>query len=124
MDELRPSDSGLEQPCCGLKTKAMAASLGMLALITCGVTVSSLVAREDKENEEYDPVRLLAPQPTIVNAETKSVADVAGQLGPTELVLGVSVNGQSRAYPINMLTGPSREIINDQLGGQAIAATW
>ena len=124
MDELPPSDGGVEQPCCGLKTKAVAASLGVLALITCGVAVSSLVAREEKENDKYEPVRLLAPQPAIVNAETKSVAEVAAELGPTELVLGVTVNGQSRAYPINMLTGPSREIINDQLGGQAIAATW
>ena len=41
-----------------------------------------------------------------------------------ELVLGVTVAGQSRAYPINILTGPSREIINDQLGGRPIAATW
>jgi hypothetical protein len=49
---------------------------------------------------------------------------VAEQINPTELVLGVTVNGQSRAYPINMLTGPQREIINDQLGGHAIAATW
>ena len=41
-----------------------------------------------------------------------------------ELVLGVVVKGEARAYPINMLTSPRREIINDKLGGQAIAATW
>jgi hypothetical protein len=34
------------------------------------------------------------------------------------------VKGESRADPINMLTGPQREIINDRLGGRAIAATW
>ena len=26
--------------------------------------------------------------------------------------------------PINMLTNPTREIINDTLGGRSIAATW
>jgi len=41
-----------------------------------------------------------------------------------ELVLGLELNGEARAYPINMLTGPSREIINDTLGGIPIAATW
>ena len=41
-----------------------------------------------------------------------------------ELVLGIEINGQARAYPINMLNGPSREIINDELGGVPIAATW
>jgi hypothetical protein len=38
-------------------------------------------------------------------------------------VLGVRVGKDARAYPINMLTGPDREIINDTLGEKAIAAT-
>jgi hypothetical protein len=42
----------------------------------------------------------------------------------SELVLGVVVNGEPRAYPINMITGPRREIVNDRLGGIPIAATW
>lgn len=52
-------------------------------------------------------------------------ADKAGELvRDHDLVLGVAVNGEARAYPINLLCGPSREIVNDKLGGQAIAATW
>lgn len=46
------------------------------------------------------------------------------KLDDRELVLGVEIKGQARAYPINMLTGPSREILNDELAGVAIAATW
>jgi hypothetical protein len=42
----------------------------------------------------------------------------------SELVLGLTLGGAARAYPINMLTGPQREIVNDELGGRAIAATW
>lgn len=56
-------------------------------------------------------------EPNILSANK---AGIAG----SELVLGVTVNGESRAYPINQLTGPRREIINDTLGGTAIAATW
>ena len=41
-----------------------------------------------------------------------------------ELVLGVVIGGLPRAYPVNMLTNPTREIINDRLGGVALAATW
>jgi len=41
-----------------------------------------------------------------------------------ELVIGVVIDGEARAYPINQLTGPDREIINDELAGTAIAATW
>jgi len=49
---------------------------------------------------------------------------VTDQVTGKELVIGVVVDGKARAYPINMLTGPSREIINDVLGSRSIAATW
>ena len=53
----------------------------------------------------------------IDSAEESSLHD-------EELVLGISIGDESRAYPINALTGPSREIINDTLGNLAIVATW
>ena len=73
---------------------------------------------------DFRPVRLLRPLPPIVDAPTRKVQDVQQEINPSELVIGVTVNGQSRGYPINMLTGPRREIINDTLGGHKIAATW
>lgn len=62
--------------------------------------------------------------PAIIEPEMATVAEAEGNIQPNELVLGVEVNGETRAYPINMLCGPQREIINDEVGGQAIAATW
>lgn len=79
----------------------------------------------DFDVSQFTP-RVVIPRsfPAIVNPE----ADAAGQtrlsVHDEELVLGVEINGQARAYPINMLTGPRREIINDELGGSSIAATW
>jgi hypothetical protein len=73
---------------------------------------------------DFRPVRVLAALPAITDAPVKRVGEVGGVLNPNELVVGVTIGKESRAYPINMLTGPSREIINDTLGGQAIAATW
>ena len=60
----------------------------------------------------------------ITKPPVATASEAARQIEETELVLGVEMDGQSRAYPINMLTGPSREIINDTLAGHAIAATW
>lgn len=79
---------------------------------------------------ELDPLAfrpeqvLEGPMPPIENAKfiPREEGDVV--LHGSELVLGVVVNGEPRAYPINMLTGPEREIINDELGGRPIAATW
>ncbi len=62
--------------------------------------------------------------PAIEASEAQSFEEADQRLLDEELVIGVEINGQSRAYPINMLTGPSREIINDKLGETAIAATW
>ncbi len=62
------------------------------------------------------PIRAIV-DPTIVSASDAQITD-------NELVIGVEVNGQSRAYSINQLTGPLREIINDELGDTPIAATW
>ena len=70
------------------------------------------------------PRRVVPPRRPIVGAPVLAAKDVADQVRDNELVLGVVVGGQPRAYPINMLTGPSREIINDTLGKLPIAATW
>ena len=75
--------------------------------------------------EEFRPqVVIRRPFPPITDIPVMSAAEADRQLRPAELVLGVTVGEHARAYPINMLTGPRREIINDELGGAAIAATW
>ncbi|GEM_PF-3589908 len=74
---------------------------------------------------EWTPLAVTKPyRPPIVDAPIVAAGEVKDEVTDNELVLGVVVNGEARAYPINMLTGPSREIINDTLGGTAIAATW
>lgn len=73
---------------------------------------------------EFRPVRLLAQQSVIRDVPILNASEVQDEVNDRELVLGVVFNGEARAYPINMLTGPQREIINDQLGGTSIAATW
>ncbi len=50
--------------------------------------------------------------------------NVGNRVRDEDLVLGIELNGKSRAYPIQQLCGPQREIVNDKLGGQAIAPTW
>ena len=62
--------------------------------------------------------------PAITNRSNIGALEADEVLDDAELVIGVTVNGKSRAYPINMLNGPTREIINDELGGRPIAATW
>ena len=76
------------------------------------------------QTPEFRPIQVVPAFPAITQFPVKNVREAGGSLNPTELVLGVTVGKESRAYPINMLTGPQREILNDSLGGKAIAATW
>ena len=55
------------------------------------------------------------------NPEALRIENV-GFLLPGDLVFGVSVNGQARAYPIGMLT--RRQVVNDRLGGVPIAVFY
>ncbi len=73
---------------------------------------------------EFEPRQVVRPFKAIINAPTVNATDAKKFVQDDELVLGVEINGKSRAYPINMLTRPTREIINDTLGGKHIAATW
>ena len=44
------------------------------------------------------------------------------KMDPVERVIGVSINGENRAYPINLMS--RHEIVNNTVGGKAIAVTW
>jgi hypothetical protein len=48
-------------------------------------------------------------------------ADQAGY-ADEELVMGVAIEGEAKAYPISLLNG--REMVNDELGGTPILVTW
>jgi len=75
--------------------------------------------------EGFHPIQVVpGPREAITDAPFVTAEQADELLSEAELVLGVVVGDEARAYPINMLTGPAREIINDTLAGRAIAATW
>ena len=96
--------------------------LGSVGLVWLGVVECGRVAAQTDRG--FRPQRVLPAQRPIVGAPVLPADQVRGPVADNELVLGVVVQGDARAYPINMLVGPQREIINDTLGGTAIAATW
>jgi hypothetical protein len=87
--------------------------------------VDDAVSKSNNGKPDYNPRIVIArPFKAIQNAKFITADQVKDQVTDQELVLGVVINGEAKAYPINMLCGPSREIINDTLGDQPIAATW
>ena len=79
---------------------------------------------ETGENRELEIVRLLGKDaiPAILEPEFVSVSEADRWMSPEEGVLGVSIGGEDRAYPISMLS--RHEIVNDVVGGEPVAVTW
>ncbi len=50
------------------------------------------------------------------------LAGKSAALGPQDLVIGVAINGESKAYPVGPLN--FREMVNDVVGGVPILVTW
>ena len=74
--------------------------------------------------EEFRPRKVANAFPAITKPRIVTVGEAGRFVEADELVLGVVSGKEARAYPLNMLTNPTREIINDRLGGRVIAATW
>ena len=60
--------------------------------------------------------------PAILEPEFASPIAAEIQMKDTEQVIGVSINGDARAYPISVLS--RHEIVKDVVGGESIAVTW
>lgn len=77
----------------------------------------------------FDPIRAdeiqsILPEdaiPALVHP-TYLVAAQASDIRPEELVIGVAINGDARAYPLATLS--AHEIVDDDIGGQHLAVTW
>lgn len=82
-------------------------------------------ARDKMPEESFHPQQILDPLPPVTDGiKVLSAREAQGKVFDEEFVLGLAVSKHARAYPINMLSDPSREILNDAHAGRPIAVTW
>ena len=76
------------------------------------------------DDEDLEIITLLGFDaiPAILEPEFVDAAQAGEWLDDDDLVIGVSINGDSRAYSVPMLS--AHEIVNDVVGGKPIAVTW
>jgi hypothetical protein len=110
------------------RTATWSALVLLLAALGYGLWQLSLVLfppTSESHSADTQMVRFVLPQDPVTDFPVQRVSEAGDALNPSELVLGVTIGHQSRAYPINMLNdAPRRKILNDRLGGRPIAATW
>lgn len=95
---------------------------GAVVLIVAGALSAHLAGAE-----EFDPAQIITVLPkdaiaAILAPEMVSAGKVGETLTAGSMVLGVALNGDSRAYPLPILS--RHEIVNDVVGGRKIAVTW
>ncbi len=74
--------------------------------------------------DEYRLVTLLPRDaiPAIDNPRFYGPDEADREYAPDELVLGVALDGEARAYSTSLLN--QHEIVNDTIAGRPIAVTW
>lgn len=81
-------------------------------------------ATREGSTPEYQIVTLLPPDaiPAIDDPQFYGVDEADEEYHPEELILGVEIDGDTRAYSVSLLS--RHEIVNDTVAGQPIAVTW
>ena len=82
--------------------------------------VNAIASARDYSDDRILTVLPYDAIPAITNPEFVSANEA--KLAADSPVIGVSFNGESRAYSIHLLNG--HEIVNDEVGGVKIATTW
>ncbi len=93
-------------------------------LAACAPSSEPATAGATGQEPEYDIVTLLPKDaiPSIDRPRFYSIQEADAEYEPDEVVIGVEINGDARAYPVGLLS--SHEIVNDTVGGHPIAVTW
>ncbi len=109
----------------------MNSRIGFLAIIGSSLILAACASSPEPGNSggegqelEYDIVTLL-PKDAIASIDRPrfyGVQEADAEYEPDEVVIGVEINGDARAYPVGLLS--SHEIVNDTVGGRALAVTW
>jgi len=93
---------------------------GFMMLILAGV-ISAPAESADLRPSDIVTVLPKDAIPAIMSPSFDE-AGKASWLRHDSVVVGMSIAGESRAYPVSILS--RHEIVNDKLGGVPIAVTW
>lgn len=77
-----------------------------------------------EDGKRYEVTTVLSKDaiPAVFDPDFLSADSADRQYRDTDLVIGVSIDGDHRAYHVPYLS--AREIVNDVVGGKPIAVTW
>ena len=95
---------------------AAAAALWLLACVPA--------LAQERSNRDQSGYTELRAEGYPIRTGIRIVPPDQARLADADLVIGVVIGGQARAYPVNLMWGPENEALNDELAGVAVTATW
>jgi hypothetical protein len=95
----------------------------LVAAVAVAGTGLAPVAPAGAEDALPSAFKQIIPRGRIASVDApRFVPGEKAKIPPEGWVLGVVVDGQARAYSLNLLN--RHEIVNDQIGDQTFAAVW
>ncbi|GIW86647.1 MAG: hypothetical protein KatS3mg108_0971 [Isosphaeraceae bacterium] len=80
---------------------------------------------DDQVDPDFAPEQLwLQATPLLCEPPTVAAQEAEELVDDDELVLGVVLHGEARAYPLNRMSGPQDEVLNDRIQGEPVLVTW
>lgn len=86
--------------------------------------VAAPVAAQTRTNRDQSGYTELRREGYPIKSGLTIVSAAQAKVPEADLVVGVVIGGQPRAYPVNLMWGPENEALNDVLGGVEVVATW
>ncbi len=80
--------------------------------------------RRESTNRDRSDFTMLRDEGFPMNLDPEIISASAADIDDDDIVMGVVINGEARAYPVGYMNGPDNEIVNDELGGELIAPSW
>ena len=113
-------------------------ALPLLILIAVIVAMASIILRQlgfdsrlvrvvDASSDQVKDFRIVTVLPldgirAITDPDFVPAGEASRWMKSREQVIGLEINGEAKAYPINILS--RHEIVNDVVGGGPVAITW
>lgn len=109
-----------------LKPLVFSALFGFLLILPWrGIANSQPLSKETLEKQYYSSSFRAAPQdafPVLFNPPMGTAKEGDRILQPNEWVIGIAVNREARAYPVDVMG--FHELLNDVVGGTPITVCW
>jgi hypothetical protein len=94
------------------------------ALPALMLTLAAIGSAQERTNRDQSHYTELHDPGFPIKSGLTSVPAARAVLHDDEIVLGLVVGAEARAYPVNLMWDPPNESLNDTVGGAAIVATW